>query len=171
MAAVGKLDAAWSGKAADSAKGALNPLADAAGQAGLAAQLMGAQMAKQTAAASEVRKLPPPKEFDYQSALQTALASPDPVSGMADLKAKKDEADAVKREQVAYLNSYTQAMSAVDSQMPSFIEQPKTISGGDGSSSHITGGSVDFVGPHGGSYTGNQSTSPGPTGPYTGGAP
>src|SRR5262245_39446270 len=114
MAAIGKLDAAWTGKAAESAKGALNPLADAAGQAGLAAQLMGAQMARQTAAASEVRKLPPPVEFDYQSELQTALANPNPVAGMADMKAKKDHADAVKREQVSYLNSYTQSMSAAD---------------------------------------------------------
>ena len=173
MAAVGKLDAAWSGNAADSAKGALNPLADAAGQAGLAAQLMGAQMARQTAAASEVRKIPPPEEFDYQTELTTALANPNPVAGMADMKAKKDKADAVKREQVAYLNAYTQSMSAVDSQMPSFVEQPGHISGGDGSRSHITGGSVNYTGPVGGGVdrSGNQSTSPAPRGPWSGSSP
>jgi hypothetical protein len=171
LAAVGKLDAAWSGKAADAARGALAPLAESAGQAGVAAQLMGAQMARQTAAAQEVRKLPPPKEFDYQGELRMALANPNPIAGLADMQAKKVEADAVKREQVAFLNAYTQTMSAVDGQMPSFIEPTTHVSGGDGSTSHITGSRIDYRGPVGGSP--DQRTSTGaPSGPRVGaGAP
>jgi hypothetical protein len=165
LTAVAKLDAAWSGKAADAARGALIPLAESVGQAGVAAQLMGAQMARQTAAASEVRKLPPPQEFDYQSELRQALANPNPVAGMADMQAKKEQADAVKREQVAYLNAYTQTMSAVDSQTPSFIEPAASISGGDGSSSRITGGGIDYRGPAGDPH---QGTAPAPGGPGRG---
>jgi hypothetical protein len=169
--AVGKLDAAWSGKAADAARGALTPLAESAGQAGLAAQLMGAQMARQTAAAQEVRKLPPPKEFDYQAELTAALANPNPIAGLADMQAKKVEADAVKREQVAFLETYTQTMSAVDGQMPSFIEPTTRVSGGDGGGSHLSGSRIDYHGPIGGSP--NQNTSTGaPTGQRIGvGAP
>jgi hypothetical protein len=173
LTAVSKLDQAWSGKAADAARGALAPLAASAGQAGMTAQMMGAQMARQTAAAEDVRKLPPPEEFDYQTELQAALANPNPVAGMNDMKAKKDKADAVKREQVSYLNAYTQTMSAVDSQTPSFIEQKQSITSGDGSKSHITGGSVNYVGPPGAAGRPNphQGTSPGPSAPHTGASP
>jgi hypothetical protein len=148
--AVGKLDAAWSGVAADSAKGALTPLAASTGAAGTAAQLTGAQMSRQAAAASEVRKLPPPKEFDAQAELTNALANPNPIAGLADMKAKADEAKAVKQEQVAYLNAYTQAMTSVDGATPSFIEPTTGIAGGDGRRASITGGSVDYAGPIGG---------------------
>src|SRR2546430_13485295 len=50
--AVGKLDAAWTGQAAASAKAALSPLARHAGDTGVAAQLMGAPMSLQASAAS-----------------------------------------------------------------------------------------------------------------------
>lgn len=165
--AVGKLDAAWSGVAADSAKGALTPLAASTGAAGTAAQLMGAQMSRQAAAASEVRKLPPPKEFDAQAELQNALANPDPIAGLADMKAKSDEAKAVKQEQISYLTAYTQAMSSVDGATPSFVEPTTSITGGDGGRASITGGSVNYPGPGGGDP--DQGTSTGtPHAPGTG---
>lgn len=169
LTAVGKLDAAWTGVASSSARGALTPLAESAGAAGVAGQLMGAQMARQTAAASEVRKLPPPKEFDYKGELVTALANPNPIAGLADMAAKKAEADAVKREQVTYLNTYTQTMTAVDGQMPTFIEPTESISGRDSGRSHLTSGSVNYQAPVG--AVPGQHISPGGPTPPRGGAP
>jgi hypothetical protein len=168
-AAVGKLDAAWTGQAANSAAAALTPLAQHAGDTGVAAQLMGAQMSLQASAASEVRRMPPPKEFDYQTELRKALANPNPAAGINDMKTAKDQADAVKREQVSYLNTYTQTMSTVDSKTPSFVPPPPAVHGGGGGTTHLTGGSVNYRGPSGGS---NQGTSTGDqSGPFSGAGP
>ncbi len=98
--AVTQLDGAWSGVAADSARAALAPLAQAAGQAGQTAQMMGVQMSRQSVAASEVRKLPPAQKFDQKQSL-TAMLAGGPAAMQADMKAQKDAADAVKREQIA----------------------------------------------------------------------
>jgi hypothetical protein len=141
--AVSRLDGAWSGVAADSAKAALAPLASAAGLAGQTAQMMGVQMSAQSVAATEVRKLPPPEEFDQQQSLQ-AMATGGPLAMQQDLKAQKDAADAVKREQIAYLNAYTASMSSVDAQTPSFVPPKETIGGGDSGRTPIIGGRVDM---------------------------
>ncbi len=171
LSAVSKLDNAWTGVAADSAKGALTPLASAAGSAGTSAQLMSAQMSQQSAAAAEVRKLPSPQEFNVDQALNAALTGGLPAL-QADLKAQKDAADAVKREQVSYLTAYTATLAAVDAQTPSFIAPPPTVGGGGNDGSSIGGERVGspnigtmYSGPGGGTSHG------GPSGGHTGIAP
>lgn len=139
--AVSKLDSAWTGVAADTAKGALSPLAQAAGVAGQTAQMMGVQMSQQSVAATEVRKMPPPKEFDNTQSLNAMLAG-GPLAMQADMKNQKDAADAVRREQITYLNTYTSSLTAVDAQTPSFVPPKETIGGGDGGGNRITGGNV-----------------------------
>jgi hypothetical protein len=141
--AVTRLDGAWSGVAADSARSALKPLASAAGTAGTTAQLMGVRMSQQSVAASEVRKLPPAKDFNQQQALN-AMVTGGPAAMQADLKAQKDAADSVKREQISYLTAYTSSMAAVDAQTPSFIPPEERISGSSSSGSSFTGGTVNI---------------------------
>jgi hypothetical protein len=166
--AVGALDSAWSGVAADSAKSALKPLAQAAGTAGQTAQLMGVRMSQQSVAAAEVRKLPPAKTFDQQQQL-TAMLAGGPAAMQADLKAQKDAADAVKREQISYLSAYTVSMSAVDAQTPSFVPPEQTIGNGSGSSSSFSGSSVYIPGTGNGTpnVTGGTTTG-GPSGGFSG---
>jgi hypothetical protein len=141
--AVSRLDGAWSGVAADSAKNALSPLAKAAGTAGQTAQLMGVRMSQQSVAATEVRKMPPAKTYDKQQSVNAMVAG-GPLAMQQDLKAQKDAADAVKREQISYLNTYTQSMSAVDAQTPSFVPPQEQIGGGTGGGTRFTGGSVSI---------------------------
>lgn len=171
LSAVSKLDNAWTGVAADSARNALTPLASAAGGAGTSAQLMSAQMSQQSAAAAEVRKLPAPQEFNVDQALTAALTGGLPAL-QADLKAQKDAADAVKREQVSYLTAYTSSLAAVDAQTPSFIAPPPSIGSGGSDSGSIGGERVGspnvgtlYTGPDGGTSTG------GPVGGHHGIAP
>jgi hypothetical protein len=148
--AVSQLGGAWTGVAADSARAALGPLAGAAGGAGQTAQMMGVQMSRQSVAANEVRKLPPPQQFDQQQSLHAMVAG-GPVAMQADLKTQKDAADAVKREQISYLNAYTQAMSSVDARTPSFVPPPPgEITGGSAGDTLITGGPVPFTAGAGG---------------------
>jgi hypothetical protein len=135
--AVTAIQGAWTGVASDSARAALAPLAAAAGQAGRTAQMMGVQMSRQSVAATEVRKLPPPQEFDQQQALQAAVTG-GPAALQADLRAQREASDAVKREQITYLETFTQTMSAVDEQTPSFVPPPTgNINPGAGGSGSI----------------------------------
>jgi hypothetical protein len=167
--AVTALEGAWTGEAADSARAALAPLARAAGNTGQTAQMMGVQMSRQSVAASEVRKLPPPEDFNQDQALQ-AMVTGGPAAMQADLKAQREAADAVKREQITYLNAYTQTMSSVDSQTPSFVPPPERgINPGAGGDARITGSPVG-VPASGGKFSGGTSTG-GPTGGYVGAAP
>jgi len=166
--AVNALDGAWSGVAADSAKGALSPLAQAAGVAGQTAQMMGVQMSKQSVAAAEVRKLPPAEEFNQQQALN-AMVTGGPAAMQKDMKAQKDAADAVKREQISYLNAYTKTMSAVDAQTPSFVPPKETIGGGGGGDNNISGGSVSIPGTGDPSLFNRGTTTGAPSGGYVGG--
>lgn len=159
--AVTRLDGAWTGVAADSARSALAPLAEAAGQAGQTAQLMGVQMSRQSLAASEVRTLPPARKFDHARSLQSMLAG-GPAAMQADLKAQKDAADAVKREQVSYLAAYTAAMSAVDARTPSFVPPPQgRIDPGRGGGPAISASPVAYSSGPGGLHS--VSPSGGPT--------
>ncbi|MFC4854425.1 hypothetical protein [Actinophytocola glycyrrhizae] len=167
--AVNALDGAWSGVAADSAKSALSPLAQAAGVAGQTAQLMGVQMSQQSVAATEVKKLPPPKEFNQQQSLDAMVAG-GPLAMQADLKAQKDAADAVKREQISYLNAYTQALSAVDEQTPSFVPPKERIGGGGGDAGGYSGGTVSIPGTNDPSLYNRGTHTGAPTGAYVGGA-
>lgn len=167
--AVTRLDGAWSGVAADSARAALKPLARAAGHAGQTAQMMGVQMSRQSLAATEVLKLPPARTFDQQHALNAMLAG-GPAAMQADIKAQKDAAEAVKREQVSYLNAYTQAMRAVDAQTPSFVPPPAgRIEPGRGGDARITASPVPYSARPGDF---EQRTSTGaPSGGFTGVSP
>jgi hypothetical protein len=164
--AVSRLDSAWSGVAADSAKGALAPLAKAAGVAGQTAQMMGVQMSQQSVAATEVRKMPPPQEFNQQQQLDAMLAG-GPLAMQQDLQAQKNAADAVKREQISYLNTYTSSLAAVDSQTPSFVPPPERIGGGDGGGQHTPSYSVSIPTTSTVNYTGGTTTGA-PSGGYTG---
>jgi hypothetical protein len=164
--AVSRLDGAWTGVAADSAKGALAPLAQAAGTAGTTAQLMGVRMSQQSVAASEVQKLPPAKTFDKQQSLN-AMVTGGPLAMTADLKAQKDAADQVKTEQISYLNTYTSSMTAVDSQTPSFVPPEERITGGTGNGNSITGGNVNILSASGPPAT-RGTTTGGPSHKFTG---
>ena len=166
--AVGRLDGAWSGVAADSAKTALQPLAQAAGTAGTTAQLMGVKMSQQSVAASEVRKLPPAQDFNQQQSLN-AMVTGGPAAMQADLKVQKDAADAVKREQISYLTAYTTSMAAVDAQTPSFVPPEERIGTGGSSSSSFSGSSVSIptTGTGGPNVRGGTTTGA-PSSQYTG---
>ncbi|MFC7612546.1 hypothetical protein ACFQV2_01615 [Actinokineospora soli] len=132
--AVTRLESAWEGDAADAARNALTPLARRTGQAGISAQFMGTAMSDQALAAATVRNMPEPKEFDRDAAMTAALANPNPVAGMADMKAQEQEAKAVKAEQVKYMNNYTTTMAEIDARTPTFVPPPprNTDTGGGG---------------------------------------
>lgn len=166
--ALSRIDGAWTGVASDSARNALKPLASASGTAGQTAQLMGVRMSQQSVAASEVAKLPPAKTFDQQQSLNAMLTG-GPAAMQADLKAQKDAADGVKREQISYLTAYTSSMSAVDAQTPSFVPPKDTIGGGGGGGGGVSGERV-YVGGVGNATPWTPgSTSAGPGSSYTGG--
>lgn len=166
--AVAALDGAWKGVAADSAKGALAPLAKESGAAGQTAQMMGVQMSQQSLAATEVKKLPPPKEYNKDQSLNAMVAG-GPAAMQADIKAQKDAADAVKREQISYLNAYTSTMSAVDAQTPSFVPPKERIGGGGNGGNNISGGSVVIPGTGNADVFNRGTTTGAPTGAHTGG--
>ena len=107
--------------------------------------MMGVQMSRQSVAATEVRKLPPPQQFDQKQSM-TAMLAGGPAAMQADLKAQKDAADAVKREQISYLRAYTQAMSSVDAHTPSFVPPPPAGSPPAPAPTRITGGPVPVLG-------------------------
>ncbi len=148
--AVGKLESAWEGAAADSARQALTPLAASTGQAGVTAQYMGAAMSRQAAAAAAVRSLPGPVEFDAATELNKALLNPNPIAGLADMSVKAERAKAVKQEQVGYLDTYTRTMAEVDSSTPSFVPPEPKIREGGGDDGFRGGGGVDYRGGPGG---------------------
>jgi hypothetical protein len=102
---------------------------------------MGVRMSQQSVAATEVRKMPPAKTFSQQQSL-TAMLAGGPVAMQQDLKAQKDAADSVKREQISYLNTYTQALSAVDAQTPSFVPPQETITGGSGGTTNVSSSGI-----------------------------
>src|SRR5699024_7746851 len=117
--AITELSSAWVGQGSGAAQGALAEIASAGAKSGEAARVMGERMERQAEAAAEVKKMPPPEEFDHDKALKAILAG-GPAGMAADLKEQHDKAEAVKEEQVRYFNSYTSAMSEIDSSTPSF---------------------------------------------------
>lgn len=137
------LDANWQGSAASTARGSIQPLADHAGQMGMSAQLMGSSLAQQSAAASEVQRLPMPLDFDPAAALKHNKEVDGTGQTPIDIKGETDKSNANKAEQVRYLTEYTKSMSAADKQMPVFVKPPETISGkGGGGTSNVQGGHV-----------------------------
>ncbi|MEU5262407.1 hypothetical protein [Amycolatopsis sp. NPDC021455] len=117
--AISELGNAWVGQGAAGAQGALVAIANSGSQASDAAHTMSDRLAKQAAAAAEVKKMPAPKDYDPKQAMAAALAG-GPAALIADQKAQADAANDVKAQQVAFFNAYTKAMSEVDSSTPSF---------------------------------------------------
>ncbi|SFW59350.1 hypothetical protein [Amycolatopsis australiensis] len=117
--AIAELGNAWVGRGAAGAQGALVAIANSGSQASEAAHTMSDRLARQAAAAAEVKKMPAPKEYDPKQAMAAALAG-GPAALIADQKAQADAANDVKAQQVAFFNAYTKAMSEVDSSTPSF---------------------------------------------------
>jgi hypothetical protein len=117
--AISELGNAWVGRGAAGAQGALVSIANSGSQASEAAHTMSDRLARQAAAAAEVKKMPAPKDYDPKQAMTAALAG-GPAALVADQKAQADAANDVKAQQVAFFNAYTKAMSEVDSSTPSF---------------------------------------------------
>ncbi|WP_329054330.1 hypothetical protein OG738_14425 [Amycolatopsis sp. NBC_01488] len=117
--AIAELGNAWVGRGAAGAQGALVAIANSGSQASEAAHTMSDRLARQAAAAAEVKKMPAPKDFDPKQAMAAALAG-GPAALIADQKAQADAANDVKAQQVAFFNAYTKSMSEVDSSTPSF---------------------------------------------------
>lgn len=130
--AITELSGAWIGQAAGAAQGALIGVANASSTAGDAALAMGKRMSEQAAAAAEIKKMPPPKEYSTEQAVLTGLTG-GPAAMVADIKAQRDAAEAVKAEQKRYMDAYTKAMSDVDRTTPDFGPESigmKPVSGG-----------------------------------------
>ena len=117
--AITELGGAWVGQGAGAAQGALVAIANSGAQASEAAHTMSDRLAKQAAAAAEVKKMPAPKEFDPKQAMTAALSG-GPAAMVADQKAQFDAANDVKTQQVAFFDAYTKSMSEVDNSTPSF---------------------------------------------------
>lgn len=117
--AITELSGVWVGRASGAAQGALIGVANASSTAGDAAKAMGKRLHEQAMAAAEVKKMPPPKDFNMDRWLAAGLAG-GPAAMTLDAKAQRDEADAVKAEQQRYMNAYTKSMSDVDGSTPSF---------------------------------------------------
>nr|WP_051792409.1 hypothetical protein [Amycolatopsis jejuensis] len=117
--AISELGNAWVGHGAAGAQGALVSIANSGSQASDAAHTMADRLARQAAAAAEVKKMPAPRDYDPKQAMSAALAG-GPAALAADQKAQADAANDVKAQQVAFFNAYTQAMSEVDGSTPSF---------------------------------------------------
>ncbi|WP_409186861.1 hypothetical protein F9C11_09715 [Amycolatopsis sp. VS8301801F10] len=117
--AITELGNVWVGQGAAGAQGALVAIANSGTQASDAAHTMADRLARQAAAAAEVKKMPAPRDYDPKQAMAAALAG-GPAALAADQKAQADAANDVKAQQVAFFNAYTQAMSEVDSSTPSF---------------------------------------------------
>lgn len=118
--AITQLGGVWVGEAAGAAQGALIGVANASSTAGDAARAMGKRMSEQASAAAEVKKMPPPKEFDFDKEIGRMLAGHPAAMSSADIKAEWDSANAVQAEQQAYMDAYTNSMSQVDGSTPSF---------------------------------------------------
>lgn len=116
--AIGELGGAWVGQASGAAQGSLVAIANSSQIAGDAARTMGKRMTDQAAAAAEVKKMPPPSDFNLQTALEQSLAL-GPAAG-ADLSAQKAKHDSILKQQQAYLDAYTKTMSEIDGTTPSF---------------------------------------------------
>ncbi|WP_328447790.1 hypothetical protein [Amycolatopsis sp. NBC_00438] len=117
--AISELGNAWVGRGAAGAQGALVAIANSGSQASEAAHTMSDRLARQAAAAAEVKKMPAPKDYDPKQSMAAALAG-GPAALVADQKAQADAANDVKAQQVAFFNAYTKSMSEVDSSTPSF---------------------------------------------------
>jgi hypothetical protein len=142
--AISELGNAWVGRGAAGAQGALVAIANSGSQASEAAHTMSDRLARQAAAAAEVKKMPAPKDYDPKQAMAAALAG-GPAALIADQKAQADAANDVKAQQVAFFNAYTKAMAEVDGSTPSFGPESLGMKPTDSHNS-VSFGAVNSVG-------------------------
>jgi hypothetical protein len=120
---IAKLGSAWSGSAADAAQAALVPLwewtSDAAGNADRIRE----NLSLAGDAAARVRQMPGPvNEFQLKTELhESLLFSP---AEQNDLLMRQQQAQAVKDEQVRYLEQYEAVMAGVYDALPEFYLAP-----------------------------------------------
>ncbi|WP_239154335.1 hypothetical protein [Amycolatopsis sp. FDAARGOS 1241] len=162
--AIGELGNAWVGEGAAGAQGVLVAIANSGTQASDAAHTMSDRLAKQAAAAAEVKKMPAPVDYDPKQAMSAALAG-GPAALAADQKAQADAANDVKAQQVAFFNAYTQSMKEIDGSTPSF--GPDSL-GMKPTPTHFNGNDFAGGGSHGVSVSGPGALGGG--GSYTFGA-
>lgn len=117
--AIMELGSAWIGQGSGAAQGALVGIANSGAQASEAAKAMQDRLAQQAAAASKLKTMPQPKDFD-PGAETAAMLAGGPAAMVTDLKKQYDEAQAVKAQQLAFLEAYTEELSQIDSTTPSF---------------------------------------------------
>ncbi|EHR63507.1 hypothetical protein [Saccharomonospora cyanea] len=117
--AIKELGAAWIGEGAGAAQGALVGIANSSAQASEAAKTMQDRLGQQAAAAAKLKTMPQPKEFD-PGAETAAMLSGGPAAMVKDLKEQHAAAQAVKAQQIAFLEAYTEELSQIDGTTPSF---------------------------------------------------
>lgn len=113
----------WDGQAANTARGALVPLVRWGDHAVGNADRLRTNLTKAGEAAEQVRNMPGPvDEFDLGAGLGGWLSgSP---AALADMQARQEQVNAVKAEQVRYLDQYEVAMAAVYDALPEFDVVP-----------------------------------------------
>ncbi|WP_298177351.1 hypothetical protein [Saccharomonospora sp.] len=117
--AIMELGSVWVGQGSGAAQGALVGIANSGAQASEAARTMQDRLVQQASAASKLKTMPAPKDFD-PGAETAAMLAGGPAAMVADLKKQYDEAQAVKAQQLAFLEAYTEELSQIDSTTPSF---------------------------------------------------
>lgn len=190
--AISELGNVWVGRGAAGAQGALVAIANSGSQASEAAHTMSDRLARQATAAEQVKKMPKPKDYDPKQAMAAALAG-GPAALIADQKAQADAANDVKAQQVAFFNTYTQAMSEVDGSTPSFgpeslgmkptgshnsisfggissVGSAGPVHGLSGAGGAVFASSGSGFGGHGGAFDAQQSGVVGPNGVHGAGA-
>ncbi|WP_433408458.1 hypothetical protein ACQPZU_19900 [Saccharomonospora azurea] len=117
--AIKELGAAWVGQGAGAAQGALVGIANSSAQASEAASTMRDRLAQQAGAAAKLKTMPQPKDFDPATQMGAMLAG-GPAAMVMDMKRQHDEAQAVKAQQILFLEAYTEELSQIDGTTPSF---------------------------------------------------
>ncbi|WP_197322239.1 hypothetical protein [Saccharomonospora sp. NB11] len=117
--AIKELGSAWVGQGAGAAQGALVGIANSSAQASEAAHTMRDRLAQQASAAAKLKTMPQPKEFDPAAQMGSLLAG-GPAAMVIDMKRQHAEAQAVKAQQIMFLEAYTEELSQIDSTTPSF---------------------------------------------------
>ncbi|CAM3050193.1 hypothetical protein SAXI111661_16090 [Saccharomonospora xinjiangensis] len=117
--AIKELGAAWVGQGAGAAQGALVGIANSSSQASEAAKTMQDRLGQQASAAAKLKTMPQPKEFD-PGAETAAMLAGGPAAMVKDMKEQHDAAQAVKAQQIAFLDAYTEELSQIDGTTPSF---------------------------------------------------
>ncbi|MEC3981448.1 hypothetical protein [Amycolatopsis sp. H20-H5] len=116
--AISELGNAWVGEGAASAQGTLVAIANSSSQASQASKAMSERLARQAAAATRVKTMPPPKPDP--STLPTAHLTAPIASQVNDQKVATEAYDSVLADQIKFMDAYTQEMKEIDGTTPSF---------------------------------------------------